>query len=383
MRTPIAATLAGLLLLGQAVAAPPTPEARYQAATTELKEYCGDLCDLGLDNDPAEVKALDALWDATQDWTLAFLASHPGITVDRLKAKLAIRHPEEFKAARISPARVTLLAPDLYAFSAYWGVTGDVFLVGRRDGQWAVVWDVRKAETARFAALKAWRTDHAGAGCHDEEGHDGRYDCGPLYGTAFALKPDAQGRVRFGLSGTYAQGAGFTLTSQISFWRWDGARAEPLLAETYHHEEDDIARGRDTTETVVVRVKQDYRSFEACGACEGRQFDWNFRVRPDGIVDAGKKLVHPEADFIDQVYDRLEAATDAAPPAVLALMTANIPSRGDFITSRNEVCLFSDAFDEFDLIFHVVRRPGGYFIDRVNKRPRREGAEVCRQPRVK
>ncbi len=391
MRNAAAACLAGLLLLGQAIAGEPTPEERYDAARKVLKTDCGDLCDLGLDNDPAEVKALDALRDATQDWTLAFLTSRPGITIGTLKTKLAIHHPDEFKAARIAPTRVTLLAPDLYAFSAYWGVTGNVFLVGRRNGQWAVVWDVRKAETARFAALKAWRSDHAGAGCYDEEGHDGRYDCGPLYGAAFALKPDAQGRVRFGLGATYAQGAGFTVKSQISFWRWDGTTAEPLLAETYSHEEDDIARSRDSADTVVVRVKDAFKSFYSHGGNGvGRQLDWSFRILPDRIADEGTKPLYPELDAVDDVLDHVlnqKPATDLASLVALKSLRKILgpaPHDGQEIdravqrtSSGAQVCLATDGLAATHFV--LTRRGNGFFVQSV----RLEGRGTCTQPAAK
>lgn len=368
MRT-TAAALAGLLLAGQCLAATPTPEERYAAARKVLEKDCSTVCGLGLGDDPAEVEALDALWNASEDWTLAFLRRHSDISTATLKTRFTAKDPMLFERARIFPTAVTQLAPGLLAFSLNWGPSGTVFLTARRNGQWAVVWDTRKAETGTYAALKAWRTDHSG--CLSEEGHDGKFDCGPLSGDVFALTPDAEGRPRFAIDATYAQGTGFTVTSQISFWRWNGNTAEPLLAENYHHEEDDIIRHRSGADTVIVRVKEDYRSFEACGACQGRQYNWTFRVKPDRIEEDGKRLVHPEADFIDQVYDRLanhQPVENMAAPGVLAIMTANRPSRGDFVTRRNDVCLFSDAFDGFDLRFHVVRRPNGFFIAAAERR---------------
>jgi hypothetical protein len=284
----------------------------------------------------------------------------------------------------VAPIDVVALTSDVYAFAAQWGATGTIFLASRRDGEWAVVWDIRKADVGRFSALKAWRTDHARAGCEDEKGQSRFYDCGPLYGVAFPVKPDAQGRARFGVSATYAQGVGFTVTSQISFWRWDGTKAEPLFGSTYVHEEDDIARGLNAADTVVVRVKEDYRSFEACGACNGRQYDWTFRVLPDRIEDGGKRLVHPEADFIDAVYADLQdhkPVAAAGTPQALALMERHQPSRGDLVTWPNsagaDVCLFSDAFDTFDIHFKVVRRNGGYFIAKATQIPAKWNKPHC------
>jgi len=361
----------------------PTPEERYAAARKVLERDCSTVCGFGIGDDPAEAIALDAMWDASEDWTLAFLRLHPNITAAALKARFTDKGPMLFEKARIMPSAVSQLAPGLLAFSLNWGPSGTVFLAARRSGQWRVVWDARKAETGAFAALKAWRTDHATPDC---DGDDRRIQCGPLWGSAFPLKPDAQGRVRFGLTGTHAQGAGFTLASQISFWRWDGHTAEPLFANSYEHEEDDLYRGQHAPDTVVVRVKEDYRSFEACGACNGRQFDWTFRVQPDRIEDGGKRLIHPEADFVDQVYDRLDRhlpVESMAAPKVAAMMSANVPSLGDFITRGNEVCLFSDAFDNFVVQFHVARREHGYFIDRAVKVHEPKGTDACAQPTAK
>lgn len=382
MRTIIAAALAGLFVAGQMLA-DPTPEERYAAARKILEKDCSTACGLGIGDDPAELKALDAMWDASEDWTLTFLRLHPNLTAAALKARLTRKSPMLFEEARIGPTAVAQLAPGLLAFSLDWGESGTVFLAAKRNGTWTVAWDARKAETGSFAALEAWHSDQAQPDCHDDAGH---FRCGPLYGAAIPLKPDAEGRVRFGLIGTYAQGAGFTVTSQISFWRWNGRTATPLFASTYAHEEDDVIRGRSATDTVVVRVKEDYRSFEACGSCNGRQVDRTFRVRPDRIEDGGKRLVHPEADFVDQVYDRLDRhlpVKNMAAPKVAAEMSANVPSRGDFITKRSQVCLFSDAFDNFVVQFHVARRAHGYFIDHLVKVPEPKGTDACAQPSVK
>lgn len=374
------AGLTGLLIAAQAIAG--TPEERFDAALKVLKQHCETACGVGLGGDTARAKAADALWDATQDWTLEFLAHHPGISNEKLKTELLNRHPMDIEAARVAPGGVTPLAPNLYAFATNWGEAGDVFLVSKREGRWAVVWDVRKAETGQFPVLKAWRTDHGGESCRDDDGH---YGCGSLWGSAFPVKPDAQGRVRFGIGATYAQEGGFTFTKQISFWRWDGSRAEPLMAHTYEqYLEDQFASAPDTPERVVVRVKDEYGSVSSCGSCAGRQLDWTFRILPDQIEDKGKKSLYPEVDAIDAVYARLhdhQSVAGAGTPEALAVMAERRPEgMGDFVAQSDrtgtKVCLSSDSADgptradsyaSLFLRFHVVRRRGRYFIDRAER----------------
>ncbi|GAA0550738.1 hypothetical protein GCM10008941_33370 [Rhizomicrobium palustre] len=349
-----------------------TPEARYAAALAVLEAKCGDDCGFGVDeSNPEEVKALDALWDATQDWTLAFLESNPGIALEPLKTELLNRHPPTFQSPSIAPDWVTSLADDLYAFSTRWDQIGTAFLVGKRNGRWTVLWDVRKTDTRHFPVLNAWRTDHGGGACRDD---DLGYACGSLSGGIFPLKPDAEGKLRFGLGGTYAQGGGFTFTKQISFWRWDGKNAEPLLAHTYQqYIEDSQASVPDTPSRIVVRVKDKFKSVGVC--CAGRQLNWTFRILPDRIEDQGKKPLYPEADAVDAVYAALQdhrSAEGAATPAALSFMGRNLPDGlGNFVTRRSgsgaTVCLSSDAFESFFVRFRLVRRGGKFFIAKAER----------------
>lgn len=380
------------ILATAAIAEPQTPEERYDAALKVLKAHCGSDCLPGVGSSPAEVKALDALWDATQDWTLAFLESHPGITTEKLTTELLNRHPMDVDAERVAPRQVTVLAPDLYAVSTDWNWIGNVFLVGKRGGRWTVMWDIRRAETGRFGVLKAWQSDHGGDSCRDD---DLGYACGSLSGGVFPLKPDAQGRVRFGLGGTYAQGGSFTFTKQISFWRWDGTNAEPLLAHTYQqYLEDQQASVPNTPSRVVVRIKDEYKTVSACGSCVGRQLDWTFRILPDRIVDDGKRPLDPEADFIDALYVRLkdhQPVTGFGTPQALAVMAHPAPEgQGDFEVLRErssaKVCLSAegaerptnpDIYATIFLRFSLERRDTGYFLTRVEPLSQDNFAKAC------
>jgi hypothetical protein len=369
------AALAGIFLAGQAFAATPTtPEARYDAAMAELKRHCDDFCGWGLGKDPAEVKALDALWNATQDWAVAFLDNHPGVTAEKLQTEFLNRHREGHES--VEPSDVVLLAPDLYAFATQWGETGNVFVVGKREDHWAVVWDIAKAETGNFPTLKGWRSTAAQTACRDKSSN-----CGPFYGTAFALKPDRQGRVRFGVRAIYAQMAGATVGGQVSFWRWDGAKGEPLLAGTFAVMADD-AGDTFAPEKVTIRTKHDFKTFYGCGGCVGRQLDWTFRVLPDRIVDEGKKPVVPELDAVDELLFRIahrKPAADLAGPGVIATLTKQIePAKGDdggfgmemdrkirHSANGSTVCLLVDGLPMNTFV--LERRQGRFFITDARK----------------
>lgn len=317
MSTVRIAVLAGILLAGQAFAGVPTPEERYQAALTELKKHCDDFCGWGLGKDPAEVAALDALWDATQDWTVAFLGAHPGITAEKLATELLNRRPSD--ADSIAPQWPVVLAPDLYAFSSQWGETGDAFLIGKRDGHYRVVWDARKADTGEFSMLKAWRTVNARTDC-DREGD--RRACGPIFGNVYALPAEATGQVRFAVDAIYAQEMGATVGGQISFWRWDGKTAAPLLARNYIIMADDESAVV-AANALTLRTKDEYKMFFACGSCSGRQVDWRFRLLPDRVADKEMIVLIPEMDVVDEAFFRLwqhKSITDLATPGVAKLM---------------------------------------------------------------
>lgn len=376
MRTPIAAGLAGLLLFAQAVAATPTPEERFDAALKTLNTNCDALCGYGLRGTPAEVEALDALWNATEDWTAAFLKSHPDISNKSLAAELQRRHPD-YKE-NVAPNDAVRLAPALYAFAAQWKETGTVFLAGKRDGHWIVVWDIRNADTGKFPILKSWRTDHARMDCAKD---DNRRACGPLHGSIYALQPDAQGHLRFAIDAIYAQEMGATAAGQISFWRWDGVAVVPLLAGPFITMLDDHP-DQVTPGKVTIRVKDQFKSFMSCGACVGRQLDWTFRILPDRIVDEGKKPLYPELDAVDALLDRVlrkKPAADLASPEALASLANNedLGMDEDRAVKRTpdgaEVCLVTDALPA--TTFVLSRRGAGFFARSV----RPAGRKTCTQ----
>ena len=67
-------------------------------------------------------------------------------------------------------------------------------------------------------------------------------------------------------------------------------------------------------------MKDEFKSFFACGSCEGQQLDWTIRIGPDRIDDLGMTSAAPELDLIDTLYDRIlnaKPVTDLASPAVV------------------------------------------------------------------
>jgi hypothetical protein len=322
MRTLLAAGLAGLLLLGHAFAA--SPEERYAQAAALLALGCrGNGCDFGVET-TEEQAALGAMWQATQDWTIAWLAGHPDWSLDRRRSALLNWNVNNLN--RVAPADIIQLRRGLYAFFAQYGEMGNVFLVEQRPGRFAVVWDIRNADPGAFPILKAWRTDHDNGACRtaDDTWAD---QCGPLFANVIVpLPPDEKGRARFYLNATYAQAAETTVGAQLSVWSLDGTMPKIQWAKNYAYNFEDVSLKLDGT-LLKVRTTDWWHTIYACGSCVGRQMDWTLRIRPDGVDDLGMKPVVPEMDAFDQlawaVFQKRDAR-DLATPEVIALMKKSV-----------------------------------------------------------
>jgi hypothetical protein len=357
-----------------------------------LEAKCDQFCGYDL-ADAAEVKALDDLWDATEDWTAAFLTSHSLRDLTRTNEKRETDALNRRPNNTAAPDSVTPLAPDLYAFTAQWGEAGTVFLAQKQAGHWQVVWDIRKADTKAFPVLTSWRSEAARNNCREHASDDHYADCGPLSGAVTVLRPDAQGRPRFMLRATYAQFAGMTVGNQISFWRWNGHAAEPLIAKTYAFMIDDSSATETVTpDRATLWVKDEFKSFYACGGCIGRQVHWTFRVLPDRIVDEGQKPVVPELDAVDAFIERLmnkRSAADLASPAAIASLDRILePLReggldmemGRAITrtaNGADVCLSTDGLPA--TMFGLEKRGSRFFVASVRALNR----ENCTEPTAK
>lgn len=368
----------GLGVLAAASAGDLTPQERYGEAVTVLLHGCrGNGCDFWVET-PQEQAALNAVWQATQDWTVDWLNNQPDLTLEaRRNALLNWRFNN---LNDVAPASIDPLAPGLYAVSSGFGEMGNVFFVARREGRWQVVWDIRNADPGRFPVLKAWRT---GGTCGDD---DDRLNCGPIFGGAMPLKADVDGHLRFAIHATYAQFAGETVAGQISFWRWDGIKAEPLTVGSYAYMIDDPDIAAAASDTVVIRVKDEFKSFQAGGSGVGRQLDWTFRILPDRIVDDGKKPVVPELDTIDALLQRIfrhKPTADLARPAAAAALRAILGPEPEVdmemdrevnrAGSASQICLSGLGLKA--TVFTLERRATGYFISSI----RAKGTEECIQ----
>jgi hypothetical protein len=204
------------------------------------------------------------------------------------------------------------------------GSFGTAFILRREGREFRTKWSITEplpngapgADVLAVWSLRRWKTSGPYAACA-QLGHP----------RTSVLSADAQGRPRFYLAATYAQDMGGTMAGQISFWRWNGRSAEPLLARGFAFAIDQDATERLDGDTVRVRVKDEHKRMFACGQCNGRQRDWIFRVGAQRIADLGKTSLVPELDLVDDVVDRLltrRAANDLAAPQAVALLKAQL-----------------------------------------------------------
>ncbi len=313
-------------------AADATPEARYAEALAALDAKCDQFCGYGINDSSEERAALDALWDATQDWTVAYLNAHPNTDLGRINTDLINRHSRD--RTNIAPDNVFAIAPGLYGVMASWEWNGNVFLVGKQDDRFRVVWDVRKTDPGAFPILKAWRTENAHNDCEPGEAAS-HNNCGPIIGNEFKLLPrDGEGRLRFALLATYGQLAETTVGGQLSIWALDGTTPRIQWAKPYAYNFEDTG-WQSGGDHVTIRATDWWHTLFACGTCIGRQMDWTLRIRPDGINDLGQTPVVPELDALDALAWRLfkqQNADDLATPRVivrLAKLIAALKAQAD------------------------------------------------------
>jgi hypothetical protein len=399
--------LAGLLLAARAFAATPSPEERYTQAAAVLAHGCrGTGCDFGVET-LEEQAALGALWQATQDWTIAWLGAHPDWSLPTWRNAIMNWRTNNLRPA--APSDIFLLRPGLYAVFAQYGEMGNVFLVEQRDGHFAIVWDIRNADPAKFPILKAWRTDQDNGVCRvREDAWIGL--CGPLYAGQIHLLPnDGQSRLRFVIEATYAQAAETTVGGQLSVWSLDGTTPRLQWAKKYAYNFEDIAWKRNG-DLLTIRAADWWRTFVTCGTCIGRQMDWRLRIRPDGVDDLGMKPVVPELDAVDELFFRAWKhlpLDDLASPKVQAVAVRitteaavgqeamekeyKLPPDNDFLylgmlwgtpkaaveREGRQVCFATDDTGPMRITF--VWREGKLFATDVVEFPQNEG-ESCPKP---
>jgi hypothetical protein len=318
----IASTIAATLTLVAAHAASAnssdSDKARFEAAKTALNSHTDGLFGL----DATAPAALANFWGTAET---AF--------IDRLNSP---GHPDP----KALTAAIKGLDPDLdgdviqlddhtLLVAINWNSIGEVFIAARTGDRYAVAWriaDYASAQAKPDSPLKAWAPSSFLDSCRTRtnEGHWAK--CGPLSAQIGALPPVRRGRPEFYVDATYAQEAGATVGGQFHVWRWDGRVARPLFANTYTFMIGQAVGLRVQGDMVILRTKEDFRTFFACGACEGRQTDWRLRIG-DTVEDLGKVSVVPELDLIDRTYSRLAVGapvSDLAEPAAAKRMRAQI-----------------------------------------------------------
>lgn len=268
----------------------------------------------------AEIAALDLN-------SRALPANPPGAPIEKLLGE--------------SAAEVVLLDPNTALVSVRRIDIGTVFILSRKNGSFAPAWSIAESHTKAahsFPLLQAWTAEKASEDCRSTVGDDDWDTCGPIAGEIRALPDDAEGRHRFFVLGTYAQAAGMTVSAQLTIWRWTGTTAEPLFATTFSYllDNDPIV----TVEGNVLQFlrKDNFKTFFACGACQGRERIWTVRLDEDGAHDAGAMTKVPELDVVDDLLERLienKGPFDPAEMTIAATLAPLLPEvRSSSVTGR-------------------------------------------------
>jgi hypothetical protein len=275
-----------------------------------------------LDDDPAAPDLLRKLWQMGEDAAAAHLAQHPAASDAEVKAALqSLDKDLDIGVVRLD-GRSVLVSLQL-------ADQGDVFIVAPG----AVLWRAGQPSPAagEFAPLQAWTEAAARGSCRQAPADADWANCGGLAPQVVGLPHGAGSERRFALIGAYAQAAGETESAQLSFWRWDGHSATPLLLRTYQFKIELDEGLQVSGDLALLMVKDDFKSFIACGACAGRQRRWLFVVNAAGVLDLGETSLTPELDLVDDLYDRAghhRSLAGLASPAAAAAI-AKVAAEGD------------------------------------------------------
>ncbi|HYC15160.1 MAG TPA: hypothetical protein VEC75_12990 [Stellaceae bacterium] len=295
-------------------------KADYEAAEASLTPHTDGY---SIDDDPRSPELLRRVWSESAAYAVVFLDGHPDATAAELVAALQALSPRQ----RVS---AVALEPRTYLVAAGVDEIGTAFILRAQGEHYRVAWTIGEAAAhpqASFELLAAWSAEAAALKCRtDGDGTPAR-PCGPLTGEIGALPREREGTIRFYLAGTYAQEMGATLGAQLSLWRWNGETANPLFADGYEYMLDQAQGIRVDGDLLHIGVKDRFRSFSACGSCEGRQMLWSIQLGLDGIQDLGRFTLVPDLDLIDTLFDRLLAnqpATELATPEAVAALQHKI-----------------------------------------------------------
>ncbi|MDB5693469.1 MAG: hypothetical protein JWO81_2532 [Alphaproteobacteria bacterium] len=249
-----------------------------------------------LDDDPRAPALLDRHWAAIRRWTEAWLDANGPAAQGRL--------PKAAKAADKDLDLSTLeITPGVLAVSASENEIGTIFILRRTAEGFRTAWTSSApghAALVGYPMLAGWSPTAARMRCRES-----RRACGPLYGKLGSLPPQKDGRTRFYIQAGYAQPAGATIGGQLSIWRWDGREAAPLFADSYGYMVEQPYSVRFDRGFLHVGVKGEFRTFFACGQCNGRQMDWRIAVGPESLRDLGRRDRVPELALADALLDRM------------------------------------------------------------------------------
>jgi len=303
-----------------AVAPATATQADYRAAEASLTPHADGY---SIDDDPHSPELLRGVWSETAAYAVEFLNAHPDATAAELAAALESLSPRQ----RVSAVS---LAPRTYLVAAGIDEIGTVFILRAQGEHYGVAWTIGEAAAhppAGFELLAAWSAEAAALKCRTSLQASPAYPCGPLTAEIGTLPPDRDGSMRFYLAGTYAQEMGSTLDAQLSLWRWNGGTATPILAGSYEYTLIQEHGIRVVGDLLRIGVKDRFKTFLACGSCEGRQMLWAIRLGPEGVQDLGRTSLVPDLDLIDTLFDRLLAnkpADDLAAPEAIAVLQRKI-----------------------------------------------------------
>jgi hypothetical protein len=276
-----------------------------------------------LDDDPEAAALLAEQWSAVGQWASDYLSQHASASEAELAAAIGSLSPT-------LDAEVVVLAERSFLVSTRVGETGTVFIVAAQGDRFAPAWSIAESAPRNVrasAVLAAWSAERARGNCRASPPKEPWTTCGALFGRIGKLPDQTDGRPRFYVDATYAQEAGATVGAQLSVWTWTGASAEPLFTTTYAYMIDQQIVTRLEGDILRLRIKDEFKSFSSCGACEGRQVDRAIRIAPDRIDDLGETSLAPELDVIDALFTRLlngDSAADLADPAVVKALEARV-----------------------------------------------------------
>lgn len=311
-----------LAVVGRAQAAPP-PSPNLPEALLVAKAAL-DENGFFLKDGPEPAAALEAQWVAVRGWAADWLRSRP--TAPPAAAAVALKAATGFDVSAVR----------LDARSQLFAVTddplGDAFILRRgENGRVTTAWAIEApgaAEAGAFPLVEAWSPSRASDSCGAHRPSTAAARCGPLTAEVAVLRPEADGAARFVLHGVYAQEMGATGGQLVSVWRWDGARAEPLLARTFTFMADQAQPLVDVRGSGLrVGGKDDWRQIFACGACDGRQARTDVVLPAKGAAWGPTVSLTPELDAVDALYDAVvhgRATGGLADPAAAAVVRTQV-----------------------------------------------------------